>query len=47
MAEFDYDFNITPSWPIIDSTKPHRPYWYLKKYGLPFLYWNFMLKGLA
>ena len=47
LAEFDYDFNITPSWPIIDSTKPHRPYWYLKKYGLPFLYWNFMLKGLA
>ena len=47
LAEFDYDFNITPSWPVIDSTKPHRPYWYLKKYGLPFLYWNFMLKGLA
>ena len=22
-------------------------YWYLKKYGLPFMYWNLMLKGLA
>jgi sulfide:quinone oxidoreductase len=25
----------------------NRGYWYLKKYGLPFLYWNLMLKGLA
>ena len=47
LAEFDYDMNITPSWPVIDSTVPHRSYWYLKKYGLPWLYWNLMLKGLA
>jgi sulfide:quinone oxidoreductase len=47
MAEFDYSFNIKPSVPLLDSTKPHRSYWYLKKYGLPFMYWNLMLKGLA
>jgi len=47
LAEFDYDFNLEPSLPILNPTKPHRAYWYLKKYGLPFLYWNLMLKGLA
>ncbi len=40
-----------PDWikssPLLDPTKPHRAYWYLKKYGLPFMYWNLMLKGLA
>lgn len=47
LAEFDYDLNVTPSIPLLDPTKPHRGYWYLKKYGLPFMYWNLMLKGLA
>lgn len=47
LAEFDYDLNLKPSFPGLDPTKPHRAYWYLKKYGLPFLYWNLMLKGLA
>jgi sulfide:quinone oxidoreductase len=47
LAEFDYDLNLTPSLPLLDPTKPHRAYWYLKKYGLPFMYWNLMLKGLA
>ncbi len=47
LAEFDYDLNLEPSFPVLDPTKPHRAYWYLKKYGLPFMYWNLMLKGLA
>jgi len=47
LAEFDYDLNLEPSFPLLDPTKPHRSYWYLKKYGLPFMYWNLMLKGLA
>lgn len=47
LAEFDYDLNLTPSFPVLDPTKPHRAYWYVKKYGLPFMYWNLMLKGLA
>ena len=47
LAEFDYDLNLEPTFPLLDPTKPHRAYWYLKKYGLPFMYWNLMLKGLA
>lgn len=49
MAEFDYSMQMTPSFPrwMFDPAKPHRTYWYLKKYGLPFMYWNMMLKGLA
>ncbi|OAN39135.1 NAD(P)/FAD-dependent oxidoreductase [Mycolicibacterium iranicum] len=47
LAEFDYELNLRPSFPLLDPTKPHRGYWYLKKYGLPFMYWNLMLKGLA
>jgi sulfide:quinone oxidoreductase len=47
LAEFDYSMQVTPSFPGLDPTKPHRVYWYLKKYGLPFMYWNLMLKGLA
>lgn len=49
MAEFDYSMEMTPSFPrwMFDPAKPHRTYWYLKKYGLPAMYWNGMLKGLA
>ena len=47
LAEFDYDLNLEPSFPMLDPTKPHLAYWYLKKYGLPFMYWNLMLKGLV
>ncbi|MFP5489297.1 MAG: FAD-dependent oxidoreductase [Acidimicrobiia bacterium] len=49
MAEFDYSLQMTPSFPrwMFDPAKPHRAYWYLKKYGLPFMYWNLMLEGLA
>ena len=47
LAEFDYEFNLKPSVPLLNPTKPHRAYWYLKKYGLPAMYWNLMLKGLA
>lgn len=47
LAEFDYSLQMTPSFPLLDPAKPHRAYWYLKKYGLPLMYWNLMLKGLA
>ncbi|CAM5667884.1 FAD/NAD(P)-binding oxidoreductase [Mycolicibacterium aubagnense] len=47
LAEFDYDLNLEPSFPLLNPTTPHRAYWYLKKYGLPFMYWHLMLKGLA
>ena len=49
LAEFNYDMEVTPSFPawMLDPVKPHRPYWQLKKNGLPFMYWNLMLKGRA
>ncbi len=47
LAEFDYTGRPAPSFPLIDTTKERRDMWYLKKYGLPFLYWNLMLKGRA
>jgi len=47
LAEFDYTMQPTPSIPIINTTKERRDMWYLKRYGLPALYWNLMLKGRA
>lgn len=47
LAEFDYSMQHTPTFPLIDLTKERRDMWYLKRYGLPLLYWNFMIKGLA
>lgn len=48
LAEFDYSLRPAPSFPaFIDAQKPRRDMWYLKKYGLPFMYWNLMLKGRA
>ncbi len=50
LAEFDYDNNFTPDPKlkqmfIFDSSKEHWRLWMLKKYGLPYLYWNKMMKG--
>ncbi|MFK0111942.1 FAD/NAD(P)-binding oxidoreductase [Streptomyces sp. NPDC091217] len=45
LAEFDYTLQPRPSLPLIDTTHERRDMWYLKRYGLPFLYWNFMLRG--
>ncbi len=47
LAEFDYTMKPTPSIPVIDTIKERTDMWYLKRYGLPFLYWNLMLRGLA
>ncbi|MFH6604425.1 FAD/NAD(P)-binding oxidoreductase [Maribacter algicola] len=50
LAEFDYHNNFTPDpklkrMLISDSSKEHWRLWMLKKYGLPYLYWNKMMKG--
>lgn len=50
LAEFDYENNFTPDPKlkqllISDSAKEHWRLWLLKKYMLPHLYWNKMLKG--
>lgn len=47
LAEFDYSLTPKPSIPLINTLKERRDMWYLKRYGLPFMYWNLMLKGWA
>lgn len=47
LAEFDYSMQPTPSIPFIDTTHERRDMWYLKRYGLPAMYWNLILKGRA
>lgn len=48
LAEFKYD-NIRDSDPLLskfwDTSKELYSMWLLKKYGLPYLYWNKMMKG--
>ncbi len=47
LAEFDYTMHPAPSIPFIDTTHERTDMWYLKRYGLPALYWNLMLRGRA
>jgi sulfide:quinone oxidoreductase len=47
LAEFDYTMKPAPSIPVINTLKERTDMWYLKRYGLPFMYWNLMLRGLA
>lgn len=48
LAEFKYD-NVRDSDPFlsrfVDTAKENWSMWILKKYGLPYLYWNRMMKG--
>lgn len=45
LAEFDYELRPRPSFPLIDTMRPRYDMWLLKRYGLPFMYWNLILKG--
>ncbi|UQA58208.1 NAD(P)/FAD-dependent oxidoreductase [Polyangium aurulentum] len=47
LAEFDYDGKPTPSIPFIDLQKERYDMYLLKRYGLPAMYWNLMLRGFA
>ena len=47
LAEFDYTMKPHPTIPFINTQKERRDMWYLKRWGLPFFYWNLMLKGRA
>ena len=52
LAEFDYNQNFIPdpklkNMLVFNSYKEHWRLWLLKKYGLPYLDWNKMLKGKA
>ncbi len=44
LAEFDYENNPQPSFPF-NTAKERYSMWLLKKYLLPWLYWNKMMKG--
>jgi sulfide:quinone oxidoreductase len=47
LCEFDYSLQPHPTFPLIDTTHERYDMWLLKRYGLPFMYWNLMLRGLA
>ena len=47
LAEFDYDLQPAKTVPVHNAAKERHDMWLLKRYGLPFMYWNLMLKGLA
>ena len=47
LAEFDYDGNPTPTIPLIDTAKERWSMYMLKRHGLPWMYWNLMMKGKA
>jgi sulfide:quinone oxidoreductase len=46
LAEFDYNNKPTMTFPF-DQAKPRWSMWMLKKYVLPWLYWNRILQGKA
>jgi len=46
LAEFDYQKSPQETFPF-DQSKERRSMFWLKKYGLPFLYWHGMLRGRA
>jgi sulfide:quinone oxidoreductase len=45
MAEFDYDLEPLSSF-LVDPTRERWSMWLMKTRGLPWIYWNRMLKGL-
>jgi sulfide:quinone oxidoreductase len=47
LAEFDYSGEPHRTIPWIDTARERHDMWLLKRYGLPFIYWNLMLRGLA
>jgi sulfide:quinone oxidoreductase len=44
LAEFDHTNTLKPSFPL-DPTKERASLWLLMKYGMPWLYWNRILRG--
>jgi len=47
LAEFDYTGKPAPSVPGIDTMRERTDFGLFKRYGLPALYWNGMLRGLV
>jgi sulfide:quinone oxidoreductase len=47
LAEFDYTLEPHPTLPLVNTQRERRDFGVFKRYALPTMYWNFMLKGLA
>ena len=45
LCELDYTGKPSPRIPGIDTFRERYDMWLLKKYGLPWLYWNVLLRG--
>lgn len=45
LCEIDYTHQPAPAIPLIDTFRERYDMWLLKKYGLPWLYWNVLLRG--
>jgi sulfide:quinone oxidoreductase len=45
LCEFDYGGKPTPTIPFVNTIGERYDTWLLKRYGLPWLYWNVMLRG--
>lgn len=45
LAEFGFGGVLLPTFPLMNAVLPSRLYWILKKYILPIVYWQVMLKG--
>ena len=46
LAEFTYGGKVTPTLPL-EPGKERYSMWLVKKYGLPIMYWDYMLKGIT
>jgi sulfide:quinone oxidoreductase len=44
LAEFCYGGEVTPSFPL-EPRVPRRLYWWMKKFFLPRLYWDWLTRG--
>lgn len=47
LAEFDYTLEPHPTVPLVDTQRERKDFGLFKRYALPTMYWNFMLKGLT
>ena len=45
LAEFDNELKPEPSFKLIDTPKEQCDMWLLRRRGLPFTYWDLMLRG--
>ena len=45
LAEFGFGGALLPTFSLMNAVLPSRLYWILKKYILPIVYWQVMLKG--